>query len=82
MEKRIGNKHILEVTFNKVTLDNGKKGRSLLIQLLSVEKAIVYFVQMDRCLWWLPKVIKDDGDNFTGRSYGWLFAQVGFLKFI
>lgn len=81
MEKRTKN-HIIEITCDKVTLENGKKGRSFIAQLISVKRAKVYFIQMDKCLWWLPKIIKDDGENFKGRSYGWLFLQIGYLKFI
>lgn len=74
--------YLFEADITNVILNNGKKGRSLLIQITSGKTNSIYFLQMDRCLWWLPTIIKDNSDKFRGISIGWLFLQVGRLKYI
>lgn len=60
---------------------NGKLRRDILVQFFNINKRTVYFLQMDSNIWWKPKKIVDDFDKGHSFSVGWLFMQIGKIKF-
>lgn len=61
---------------------NGKLRNDFELTFLNCRAKSLYFIQVDSNVWWKPRIIKEDWDNSYGRSIGWLFAQIGFIKFI
>lgn len=63
----------------KKKMINGKERLDFI--LLITHKQTICFIQGDSNIWWKPrKIIKNWGDSY-GRSIGWLFIQIGYIKF-
>lgn len=65
----------------KKKMINGKERWDFMLQLISLKKRTVYFIQGDSNVWWKPKKIIKQFDNSHGKSIGWLFIQIGYLTF-
>lgn len=58
-----------------------KRNRNLELKLLNFQRGIIWFIQCDTNIWWIPKHIYKRKEQGLFYSWGWLFTQVGFMKF-
>lgn len=65
----------------KKKMINGKERLDFMLQIISLKKKTVYFIQGDSNIWWKPKKLIKQFDNSHGKSIGWLFVQIGYLTF-
>lgn len=65
---------------NKVTINN-KKRLNIEFKLLDFKREIAWFIQCDTNVWWFPKHIYKRKEKGLYYSWGWLFVQLGFMKF-
>ncbi len=67
------------IQLNKKEINN-KNRINFEFQYMNVKKKTIYCIQADSNIWWKPKRIIKNTNNYDYKSIGWLFVQFAKMK--